>query len=262
MDISIIIVNFNSLTKTLRCIESIKKSDFKSLSYEIIVVDNNSSEADISVLKNQYPGVTLLKSEINLGMGGGNNFGARQARGEFIVILNPDTYLNDLSLFRLYDYLKNHSEAGLAAPKLLYPDGSLQYTCLRFPKFYLPLIRRTFFGKFAKEKINYFTMSDFDHMSIKEVDWVQGSCFMVKTDLFNKVGGFDERYFMYFEDTDFCRKIWNEGYKVIYLPEAVVVHDHSRESAEGKWFLAPFTNRLAREHIKSWIKYFIKWGFK
>ena len=101
-------------------------------------------------------------------------------------------------------------------------------------------------------------MKDFDHKQMKEVDWVMGSCLIVPRSLIDKIGQiFNKRFYMYFEDTDLCRRTWKAGFKVIYYPEAQVIHDHGRGSAGRPWYLAPFIDKLAREHIKSWIKYFL-----
>ena len=99
-------------------------------------------------------------------------------------------------------------------------------------------------------------MTDFDHDEIRPVDWIMGSCLMVRHAGWE---GFDERFFMYFEDVDLCQRVKMIGKKVIYNPEAVVIHDHSRQSARYPWYIAPWKDGLAREHIKSWIKYFWKW---
>jgi GT2 family glycosyltransferase len=257
MDLSIIIVNYKSQEKVLKCLESIAKAELGDLSYEIIVVDNASGD-DLSMIAAAYPEVKIIKSEKNLGMGGGNNFGAKNSQGKFILILNPDTAILDDALVKLHHYLKEHEKIGIVGPKLLNTDGSLQYSCLRFPKIYTPILRRTFFGELAPRQLDYFLMKDFDHASDRSVDWLMGSCLLVRREILEKDGYlFDEKYFMYFEDTDLCRRVRQKhGLDVVYLPEAVVIHDHARQSAEKPWYIAPFVDKLAREHIKSWFRYF------
>ena len=152
-------------------------------------------------------------------------------------------------------------------PKLLYPDGTLQLSCSRFPNFFIPILRRTFLGEYFKKIRDSFMMKDFDHNSIREVDWLMGSCLMFKKNQVDNEGksfspSFDERYFMYFEDTDLGRTFKSRGLKVVYNPEAVVIHDHARESAKHSWYIAIFTDKITWIHIESWLKYFIKWGFK
>jgi len=261
MDLSVVIVNYKSRKKTADCVRSVRSTDLVGFSYEIILVDNASGDGSGEALAKEFPDLKYLVSDRNLGMGGGNNLGADAASGEFLLILNPDTLLRTDSIRLMLEFLKNRTDVGLVGPKLIYPDGQLQYSCLRFPSLLMPFYRRTFIGKLAKKQLDKFMMLDYDHGSTKEVDWLMGSCMLIRRDLFVKLKGFDERFFMYFEDTDLCRRVWHSGQKVAYLPQAVVTHDHGRGSAENLWYLAPFTNKLSRVHIASWIKYSLKWKF-
>jgi len=266
MDLSIIIVNYKSQTKLINCLRSIRSSGVGQNQYEIIVVDNHSQE-DLSLLKKDYPEIRLIESQKNLGMGGGNNLGIKAASGEYILVLNPDTFIMPGAITILIDYLRTNRKVGLVGPKLLYPDRSLQYSCARFPKVYIPLLRRTFLGYYFPKLREDFRMADFDHNIIRTVDWLMGSCLMFRRELRQPDGQifrpeFDERYFMYFEDTDLCRQIWTKGWPVVYNPEAIVIHDHARDSAKFPWYIAVFVDKLSWVHIISWIKYFAKWGLK
>lgn len=266
MDLSIIIVNYKSKNKLLNCLDSLKRADFGALAHETIIVDNQSGD-DLNDISARYQGTRVIISPRNLGMGGGNNIGIKEAQGEFILILNPDTVIKDRAIPILVDYLRSHAEVGMVGPKLLYPDGSLQSSCAHFPQFFMPFLRRTFLGDYFKESRDHFTMNDFDHNSIVSVDWLMGSCLLFRKKIILADGSiffphFDERYFMYFEDTDLARQFWEKKQKVVYNPEAIVIHDHQRQSAKYPWYLAIFLDRLAWHHIGSWLKYFIKWGFK
>lgn len=262
MDLSIIIVNHKIKEKAFRCVESVINADFENLKYEIIFVDNDSGDDSVALAQQKFSMINAVQSGKNLGMGAGNNFGINIAKGEYVLILNPDIIVKKDSIIKLYYYLKNNEKVGLAGPKLVYPDGKLQYSCFRQWRFLTPLFRRTFLGRYAKKHLENFLMNDFDHKKEAEVDWLMGSCLMAKKSVLDEVGGFDDRFFMYFEDTDLCRKIWKSGRKVVYFPESEIIHDHGRASAEKRWFFAPFTNKLSRVHIASWLKYFIKWGLK
>ena len=259
MDLSIIVVNYNSREKTLNCLKSIFESDLAGIDFEVILVDNNSKENIETEVNDLYPQVKIIKSEKNLGMGGGNNLGIKEAAGKYVLILNPDTMPKPDAIRKMYNYLEANEKVGIAGPKLLYPDGQLQYSCFRGWKFLTPLFRRTFLGRIAKKHLDNFLMRDFDHNSAREVDWLMGSCLMIRESILDKIGFFDERFFMYFEDTDLCRRVRQAGQQVIYFPEAIVIHDHVRASAKKPWYLAPFLNKLSRTHIASWIKYFLKW---
>ncbi len=266
MDISVIIVNYRSQAKLANCLAALKGAEWGGLSSEIIVVDNASGD-DLGYLSREYPAIKLVISPRNRGMGGGNNLGLSLARGEFILILNPDTIIQGRAIPTLVDYLKSDPSAALVGPKLLYPDGSLQLSCARFPHFFTPLLRRTFLGDYFKASRDRFMMTDFDHSSISPVDWLMGSCLLFRREIRLADGDifsprFDERYFMYFEDIDLARQVWTRGLRVVYNPEAVVLHDHQRQSARHPWYLALFLDPLAWRHIFSWLKYFIKWGIK
>ncbi len=266
MDLSIIIVNYKSKVKLINCLNSICLSDLGNLKYEIIVVDNNSGD-NFDDFLSLFPEVKVLISKVNLGMGGGNNIGIDKASGEYILILNPDTIIKDKAIFTLWNYFKNNKGIGVIGPKLLYPDGQLQYSCSRFPRFYMPVLRRTFLGDFFPKLRDDFQMINFNHNLVSEVDWLMGSCLMFKKRISLTSGTFfeprfDSRYFMYCEDMDFCREILTKNLKVVYNPESIVIHDHARESAKNSWYLAIFLDKLARQHIYSWLKYFIKWSLK
>jgi hypothetical protein len=257
MDLSIIIVNYKSQEKVLKCLAALKKAELGDLQYEIIIVDNNSGD-DLAEVAAKFPEVKIIKSEKNLGMGGGNNLGAKHSQGESILILNPDTAVLGDAIVKMHRHLRENPAVGIVGPKLLNTDGTLQYSAMRFPKLHTPILRRTFLGRFFPKHLNNFLMKDFDHASVKEVDWLMGSSLMLRRDILEKDGYiFDEKFFMYFEDIELCRRILKKhGFKVVYFPEAVVIHDHARESADKPWFVAPFADRLAREHLKSWFRYF------
>ncbi len=266
MDLSIIILNYQSKLKLFNCLKSINLDQLPALSYEIIVVDNNSGD-DLSALALDYPAVKLIMSPKNLGMGGGNNLGIAAAHGEFILVLNPDTVVKDRAIFTLLEYLRGHQDVGLVGPKTLSADGSLQQTCLRWPQFLLPFWRRTFLGSFFQAAQDNFTMQSFDHQSTIAVDWLMGSCLLFKREITLSTGQifrpiFDERYFMYFEDTDLARQFRAKNLVVVYNSAALIIHDHARGSAKYPWYLAIFLSPLARHHISSWLKYFWKWGLK
>ncbi|MEI7452438.1 MAG: glycosyltransferase [Candidatus Falkowbacteria bacterium] len=257
MDLSIIIVNYKNKVKITKCLAALYESDLSNLNFEVFVVDNNSGD-DLSSLA-FYPNLTIVNSDKNLGMGGGNNLGLEKSSGEFVLILNPDAYVSHDAIKILWQYIKDNNDVAVVGPKLLNSDGSLQNSCAQFPRVYMPILRRTFLGDYFKKIRDNFMMTDFNHDEIASVDWLMGSCLMIRRDIWS---GFDERFFMYFEDVDVCRTFRAMGKKVVYNPSAIVVHDHERASAKYPWYQAIFRDALAREHIKSWVKYFWKWRTK
>ena len=256
MDVSIIIVNYRSREKTRGCLLSVSESNLSGIASEIIVVDNSEEPDFDESFRREFPNISFVFGGGNVGMGQGNNSGAAIATGEFFLILNPDTIVRRDAIRTLFSLLKDREDIGIVGPKLRNPDGTLQYSCLRFPRFWTPIFRRTFLGRCATRHLGRYLMTDFDHESTRDVDWMIGSCLMIRADFYRSSGGFDERFFMYFEDTDLCRRAWRAGLRVVYCPEAEVIHDHARGSARARWFVAPFTSRLAREHIRSWMRYF------
>ena len=259
MELSIIILNYKMRGLVKNCLKAILESEINT-EYEIIVVDNNSDDNIEELIKERFPQVKFIQTGSNFGMGGGNNAGIRAAQGKYVLILNPDIFVFPGSLQKMLDYAKTYEELGVLAPRLLNPDRSVQETCYRWHKTCTPIFRRTFLGRtsFGKRELKRFLMSDWDHASTREVDWIQGSCLLISKKVLGEVGLFDERYFMYFEDTDLCRRIQNAGYKNIYLAEAEVIHLHRRQSADGGLLKVVF-NKLTRTHLKSWVKYVLKW---
>ncbi|NCN22479.1 glycosyltransferase family 2 protein, partial [Candidatus Falkowbacteria bacterium] len=251
--------------KLENCLNSIYGADLSFLNYEVIVVENASGD-ELFDLQEKY-NFNLMISNKNLGMGEGNNLGIKEARAQHILILNPDTVINSEAFKILFERLSSEADIGLIGPKLVYPDGSLQSSCSRFPIFFVPILRRTFLGEFFKKTRDIFMMTDFDHKTTREVDWLMGSCLMLKKSWALENGEiyqpmFDSRYFMYFEDIDLCREIKKHGKKIVYEPRAVVIHDHARDSAKNPWYIALFKDKITWVHIFSWLKYFMKWGFR
>ncbi len=160
------------------------------------------------------------------------------------------------------EYLKSNSSVGIIGSKLVNPNGSIQKSC--FSIFTTPrivLYRRTPLGRSnkAKQTIKNFLMSDWGHDKKRQVAWVLGSCMMTSRESINKVGLMDERFFMYMEDVDWCRRFWKAGLSVCYLPEASVVHYYQRESASGTGLVKSLFNKQTRIHIKSALKFFLKY---
>lgn len=259
MEISIVVLNYKMKGLVKNCIKALLESNIP-VPYEIIVVDNDSNDGIEEMLKKKFPDVKFIQSGRNLGMGGGNNVGIRVSLGKYVLIMNPDIFVFRDSIKRLYDYIKDRSDVGLVAPKLLNPDKSLQHTCYRWHNFWTPIYRRTFLGnfEFARKELDRFLMMEWDHNTTREVDWIQGSCLMIPKKVFDEVGLFDEEFFMYFEDTDLCRRISRAGYKIAYLADSEVIHLHRRQSADGGLAKVIF-NKLTRIHIESWLRYMWKW---
>jgi len=258
MLLSIIILNYKSKNLVRNCLRALFESE-TDFPFEVIVADNNSNDGVGAMIKENFPQARFFQSGENRGMGAGNNFAVRQATGKYILIVNPDIFVFPDSIAKLVRYAEANADVGVLSPQLLNPDRTLQHTCYRWHKLLTPLYRRTFLGNFdfAQNEVSRFLMLDKNHGEIFEADWIQGSCLLIPKKVFDQVNGFDERFFMYFEDTDLCRRIKNSNYKTIYFPEAQVIHLHRKQSGGGLTQL--IFNKLMREHIKSLIKYWWKW---
>jgi len=260
MDISIVILNYKSKGLTLNCIKSIEEADWTGLRYEIIVVDNNSDDSIGAILNWQDPEVKFIQNKANLGMGEGNNVGIRQALGDYVVIMNPDTLVFRDTFRQLYDFLQANPKVGVAGPKQFNPDRTVQDSCFRWHFTLTPLYRRTPLGNLPKAKadLDRFLMKDYNKISWRPVDWLLGSFLFCRASALKQVGLFDKRFFMYFEDTDLCRRFWAKDWQVVYYPDARIIHNHVRQSAQEPWYRFLY-NRASRIHIISWLKYLKKW---
>ena len=263
--VSIIIVNYNQKNFLKVCIKGILKVAPK-LDYEIIVVDNASTDKSQELLlnlKSQISNLKIILNERNLGFAGGCNTGIKKARGKYILILNPDIVVLENSIEKLYQFMEENKNVGIAGPKLLNPDKTIQPSCYRYPVWYIPILRRTFLGNFswAKKKLDYYLMTDFNHLEIKEVDWLLGACLMLRKEMIDQIGLFDERFFLYFEDVDLCRRAKMAGWKVVYFPPSEMFHYYQRASASQSRIFSLFS-KITWIHIFSGIKYFLKWHRK
>jgi hypothetical protein len=279
MDLSIIILNYKQKGLLKQCLKGIIAAQPR-LEYEIIVVDNDSADGSLAMVKTMFlsqpdlerqlllpiakppaiPPIKTIQSPTNSGFAGGNNLGIKQALGKYVMILNPDVAIVPQALEKMVAFMESQSKVGIIGPRLINPDGSTQYSCRRFPNSLVPFYRRTFFGHFgfAKKITDSYLFKDFDHESNRPVDWLFGACLMIRQSSLSKVGLFDQRFFMYFEDLDLCRRFWQAGFEVFYFSGVEMVHYHQQLSAEKGGVLGIF-KRGGRIHAASGIKYFIKY---
>lgn len=225
LDCSVVIVNYRTDQLLGECLASLKKTT-ANLAVEVIVVDNGATLA-AGELADQFPRLQLLQNAANVGFARASNQGIRLARGRHFLLLNPDTVVHEGAVEAMVGHLDAHPEVGAVGARLLDPDGSLQYSCRRFPG-YLTI----FFGRYAlltrllprnRASRDYLYL-DWDHQNVREVDWVSGACLMVRREVMERVGALDEGYFLFVEDMDLCRRMRDAGWPVVYLPQAVVTH--------------------------------------
>ena len=226
MNLSIVIVNYKNSATLRDCLDSIYKTTH-DLEFEVIVIDNYSRDEGLSAIKEEFSQVCFIENKTNLGFAKANNKAAEIARGEHLLFLNPDTRLTENAIQTMVDRLKPDSTTGVLGPKVLDNDGSLQYSCRTFPTVWTGLFNRYSLLSmiFPNNRFtSQYLMKDFDHNDTHEVDWVSGCCMMVRKSVFQSIGGFDEKYFLFNEDVDLCHTMKHHGYKTLYYPQAKIYH--------------------------------------
>lgn len=260
MDLSLIILNYKSRGLLKQCLKGLLQLHL-SITTEIIVVDNHSNDGTDEMMPAEFPSLRYIRSPRNVGFAAGNNLGIREASGRYLLIMNPDIAVFGNVFEHMVEFLEKHPAVGMCGPKLLNPDGSAQTSCRMFPTVRTILYRRSPLGKLpsAREHLRKFLMRDWDHKENRPVDWILGACMLVRRSAMEKVGLMDERFFLYFEDVDWCRRFWQCGYEVWYLGQtAELVHYHRQLSAESPGLSGVFSY-VTRLHIRSGIQYFLKY---
>jgi len=274
MDLSIVIVNFNSGRFLKKAIGSIKQYT-RNLNYEIIVVDNGSYDDSLNLVENIYTDIILIKNKCNVGFAKANNMALKRARGAAIVLFNPDAWLENNSFEYMYSYLMKNSDVGLVGCRFKFPDGRVQtsaysYTSLGkkifhaivgpfrgklsiiFKKYHFA-IERIFPGKIIRTySLNYLSNGE-----AREVDCITGACMMFRREILNSVGYLDESFFMYCEDQDFCRRHKNSGLKVMYLPSTYIIHYSGWKKNE----INPFIYKKRFESLRYYCSKYYKQRF-
>jgi len=251
--ISVIIVTHNSMPLLQDCLSSLKVAG-RNIDYDIVLVDNNSADLSPSVARTLFPNMKILINRENLGFATACNQGAAAADGEFLLFLNPDVRVDEDGIENLQAVFSAKDRIGWATARLRYPDGTFQPTCRRMPTVHNILFSRGSFlgnlmGGGRSRRTNRYTLPDYLDTTI--VDAVSGTMVMIRQNLFSRVGGFDERFFMYMEDTDLSLRLTKQGYVNVFVPDAGGVHFWRRGSNAGR------VKRIWYHHCSMW-KYFRK----
>lgn len=239
-DLSIIIVTYNSRRDIEKCLASLRDNS-RGARVEIIVCDNASSDGTADFIVQHFPAVNLIRSAHNLGFGRANNLAAQHAHGRFFLLLNPDTWVEEDLAAAIVNFLDTHPEAGGCTPQHLNPDGTIQVGAIRE----LPTVESLFYQKTGlayvfphSRRFGRYCMTWWDHDEVREVEQA-GACLALRREVFQQVGGFDESYFMYFEDVELCHAVRAAGYKIFFLSYARVYHigGQSAKQAVSKNFI-------------------------
>lgn len=230
-DVSIVIVSWNVRELLRACLQAIVRGR-GALDVEVIVVDSGSADGSVAMVEKEFPWVRLVACEENVGFPRGNNLGIARAGGRHVLLLNPDTEVRKDALETMVCYLDKHAGAGVVGPQLLNPSGTVQSSRRRFPTLVTALFESTWLQSVAPGGVlDHYYMLDQSEDEAGDVDWLTGACLMVRRRVIDEVGGLDEAYFMYSEELDWCRRIKEAGWRIVYLPAAQVVH-HAGKSSE------------------------------
>ena len=244
VDLSIVIVSWNVRDLLRQCLRSVLGHADVSASpgpvalgdhkAEVFVVDNASHDGSAEMVRNEFPMVTLLAEQRNLGFTAGNNVALRRCTGRYYLLLNPDTVVGDDAITAMVDYMDAHGDVGVVGPRLLYGDGRPQPSRRRFPRLRHALFESTLLEQWLPDNrwARHYRMADQPDDIVQDVDWVTGACMMVRAAAVEQVGLLDEGFFMYSEELDWCRRIADAGWRVVYLPEPTVVHFEGRSSGQ------------------------------
>ncbi|MCH8977981.1 MAG: glycosyltransferase family 2 protein [Armatimonadetes bacterium] len=251
-DLSITICSWNTVADLRACLQSLRRAKGEA-DFEVVVVDNASEDGSADMVAAEFSEFRLLRQHTNLGFSGGHNLAIRERRGRDVALLNSDTVVHQGAIGRVSQFMRENPEAGIVGPKLLNPDGSLQFSCRRFPNPVGAAFRNTLLGRmFPKNRFTRdYLMTDWEHDEPREVDWVSGAAMFIRGELIQKIGGLDPGFFMYCEDVDICKRAQQAGWKVLYMPDAVITHAIGRSSDQ-----AP-NRMIARFHL-SMLRYYTK----
>lgn len=257
--VSALVLNYRSANAAVGCVENLLKQTIADR-MEIIVIDNNSEDDSIGILRNrlrQFTTVRIVETSVNHGFGFGYNTGARHACGRYLFINNPDKRLQPAGIETLIARMESDASIGILGPRMMHPDGTRRLSIRRDPHLLDILARRSILGKMFPQSLRRYLMLDADSSQRQVVDWVVGGSFLIRRHLFLQLGGFDERFFLFFEDADLCRRCRVLGKSVVYEPSVVVTDKPRRLSGESLRDL--FFSRVGRIHMLSALKYFWKW---
>jgi GT2 family glycosyltransferase len=255
MQLSIIIINYNTFQLTCNCIRSLNEK-LIDVDYEIILVDNASVECDPNLFKEKFPGITLVINPVNTGFTGGNNTGIEHSNGTYILLLNSDTELINNAPKICLDYIQQHKEVGMVSCQLIYPDGRIQYNTRRFRTISWELLEVFPFYKLLPKRKRELLMLHhyFDHQSFANVDWVWGAFMLFPRSIIEQLPQkkLSADFFMYCEDVLWCWDFKQLGYEIHFLPEAKVMHIHKGSVSRDKWI------KIRKTSIKNHAKFMQK----
>ncbi|MDP3819362.1 MAG: glycosyltransferase family 2 protein [Methylotenera sp.] len=255
MDISVILVSFNTIEMTKKALDDLFASD-GNFEKEVFVIDNASRDNSAEVLRRDYPNITLIENKQNVGFGRANNQALPLIHSKYVLLLNTDAFVKPDTIKKTMQYMEAHPKCGMVGVKLLGRDGVLQPSCRYFPTPWNIFLERTNVKKLFKHTKLVDDMS-WDHASVRSCDWVPGCYALIRKEVIDQVGLFDPRYFLYYEEVDHCFAAKRAGWDVVYFPDAPVVHIGG-ESAKLESAISSKSRQIESLQIESELLYFRK----
>ncbi len=251
MDLSIVIVNWNTRELLKKCLTSIYQNT-ANLELEVIVIDNNSVDGSREMIEKEFPQVKLIVNKKNKGYVFANNQGMGRAEGDFILLLNSDTEVLPGSLEKMVRFMRENSKVGIGGCQLLNSDQSLQLSVRCFPTLRDQIIVLTKLHNFWPQLIKKYLCLDFDYTQQQPVDQLQGAFMMTRREVVAKIGALDENIWAWFEDVDYCQRVKQAGWQVVYTPVAQIIHH------KGRSFNQQLAFKKQKILVKSLLYYFKK----
>lgn len=252
--VRVIIVSWNAKADLRACLESLVESTVTPSRVEVVVVDNASSDGSPEMVRTEFPAVTLRETGANLGFSGGNNVALADNKSDYVFLLNSDAMLPKGGLDTLLEWADTTPDAGLIGPKVINPDGTLQFSCRRWPTPQAGLFRNVYLGKLfpQNQPAADYLMRDFDHASPLDVDWLSGCAMLMRRECLEQVGLLDEKtFFMYCEDMDWSLRVHEAGWRVVYAPVVSVTHKIGGSSDQ-------VAERMIVEHSRAMVRFWKK----
>lgn len=244
------IVTYNESETIVKCVQSLLEYT-QGIDFQLYISDNCSQDDTVELIQTRFPEVRVFRNEKNGGFGYGHNQVLDVLDSDYHIVINPDIYIEENTIHELVDYLETHKEAGMVTPRILNPDGSEQFLPKRPPSIRYVILSK--FRPFRKHR-RFYTRED-DHLNTStEIEFCTGCFFAIRTELFRELGGFDSRYYMYFEDADLSRTVLEQGWKIIFHPTVAVYHIWHRANTRSIKGILRF--------LVSMVKYFQKWGWR
>ena len=264
VDVTLCVVSWNVWPDLRLCLESLRQSP--DVAQQVIVVDNASADGTPELVREHFPEVQLIANPGNRGFAGGSNQALAAGTGRYLLFLNPDTIVPPGGLRELLAFAGQHPEAGIIGPRQTYPDGRLQYSARHFPTIAAAVLRNTPLGQLFPRAaaVQGYLMSDWDHESVREVDWVSGAVLLLRREAYEQLGPLDEGFFWGSEDVDYCWRAHHAGWKVLYTPRPAIIHAIGRSTDRVRTRTIIRTHRsmyrLYRKHLaRSWAAAALVW---